>query len=86
MVVCTRDRLQRSNFVLQVPLNPKQPRTEGNFLSGSVTPPPPPFGDVSHFLDASAGAIQFYSEGARNVNMTLMYELLGDKAKVRHVC
>lgn len=33
-------------------------------------------------LCARAGAIQFYSEGARNANMTLMYELLGDKAKV----
>lgn len=35
--------------------------------------------------ECSAGPIQFYSEGARNTNMTLRYELLGEQAEVR-VC
>lgn len=43
--------------------------------------PPPHFIFFLH-VSAGAGAIQFYSEGARNANMTLMYELLGEKAKV----
>ncbi|CAN0361152.1 unnamed protein product [Ectocarpus sp. 12 AP-2014] len=38
---------------------------------------------VHDMYRAPAGAIQFYSEGARNANMTLMYELLGEKAKLR---
>lgn len=35
-----------------------------------------------HDRRTDTGPIQFYSEGARNANMTLMYELLGEKAKV----
>lgn len=37
---------------------------------------------ISLACERGAGAIQFYSEGARNTNMTLMYELLGSKARV----
>lgn len=39
-----------------------------------------------HDMYRAPGAIQFYSEGARNANMTLMYELLGDKAKALTQC
>ncbi|CAM9510914.1 unnamed protein product, partial [Laminaria digitata] len=41
---------------------------------------------VHDMYRAPAGAIQFFSEGARNANMTLMYELLGDKAKALTEC
>lgn len=39
-----------------------------------------------HDMYRAPGAIQFFSEGARNANMTLMYELLGDKAKALTQC
>ncbi|CAM9173104.1 unnamed protein product, partial [Sphacelaria rigidula] len=39
-----------------------------------------------HDMYRAPGPIQFYSEGARNANMTLMYELLGEKAKERTQC
>ncbi|CBJ31829.1 RecName: Full=Pyrophosphate--fructose 6-phosphate 1-phosphotransferase subunit beta; Short=PFP; AltName: Full=6-phosphofructokinase, pyrophosphate dependent; AltName: Full=Pyrophosphate-dependent 6-ph [Ectocarpus siliculosus] len=41
---------------------------------------------MEHDMYRAPGAIQFYSEGARNANMTLMYELLGEKAKALTQC
>ncbi|CAM9151356.1 unnamed protein product [Choristocarpus tenellus] len=39
-----------------------------------------------HDMYRAPGPIQFYSEGARNSNMTLMYELLGEKAEASTNC